>query len=207
MSIFKLSSHLLWTNFQFLLGIQAILIIATVDFTNAMGNKIAEDTCVSTMSPTLSSPKLLNSAFVFVKPHANTEKVRDLVTKKLNSEGIKILSEKDIDGEEIDKKGLIDQHYYSIASKATILSAENIPVPRELFRQSFGEEWEKVLDEDRASNAVDACKRFKCTSEELNEAWRKARAVKFGGGFYCGGSNKTFGMIFRNKLDTSTKFS
>eukprot|EP00535_Pseudo-nitzschia_heimii_P007195 CAMPEP_0197175556 /NCGR_PEP_ID=MMETSP1423-20130617/1745_1 /TAXON_ID=476441 /ORGANISM="Pseudo-nitzschia heimii, Strain UNC1101" /LENGTH=324 /DNA_ID=CAMNT_0042624743 /DNA_START=191 /DNA_END=1165 /DNA_ORIENTATION=+ len=151
-----------------------------------MGNKIAEDACAATMSLTTTSPpKLFNSAFVFVKPHANTEKVRDLVTKKLESEGIAILSEKDIGGEEIDRQGLIDQHYYSIASKATILSAENIPVPRELFRQTFGEEWEKVLGDDRAANAVDACKRFKCTPEQLNEAWRKARAVKFGGGFYC----------------------
>lgn len=185
MSIFQLDSHCCWKNFAFVLVIQSLLLIATIDVTQAMGSNIAEDTCGSLMSPNTSSPKLLNSAFVFVKPHANTEKVRDLVTKRLTSEGIKILSENDIGGEEIDRKGLIDQHYYSIASKATILSAENIPVPRELFRQTFGEDWQKVLEEERASNALDACKRFQCTPEELNEAWRKADAVKFGGGFYC----------------------
>lgn len=145
------------------------------------------DTCGATTPPVAKpSPKLLNSAFVFVKPHANTKKVRELVTNKLESQGISILSQVDIGGEEIDSKGLIDQHYYSIASKATILPAESIPVPREMFRETFGEEWEKVLEEGRASNALDACKRFKCSPEELNTAWRAVRAVKFGGGFYCG---------------------
>ena len=199
MPIFQLNAHRNWTNLALLLHLQAILIIATMDVTLAMGSETANDTCGS-MSPTTSWPKsqkLLNSAFLFVKPHANTKKVHDLVRKKLESEGIAILSEKDIGGEEIDRKGLIDQHYYSIASKATILSAENIPVPKEPFKQAFGEQWETVLEENRAVNALTACKRFKCTPEELNEAWRKARAVKFGGGFYCGRSNKTKVKIFR----------
>lgn len=74
----------------------------------------------------------------------------------------------------------------SIASKATILSADKIPVPGKLFEESFGEEWEKVLEENRASNAIDACRRFRCSPEELNKAWRSVQAVKFGGGFYCG---------------------
>jgi len=154
---------------------------------HATGSSMATpDTCGATTPPVAKpSPKLLNSAFVFVKPHANTEKVRELVTKKLESQGINILSQVDIGGEEIDSKGLIDQHYYSIASKATILPAESIPVPRGMFRETFGEEWEKVLEEGRASNALDACKRFDCSPEELNTAWRAVRAVKFGGGFYC----------------------
>mmetsp|Transcript_6497 Transcript_6497/g.15538 ORF Transcript_6497/g.15538 Transcript_6497/m.15538 type:complete len:369 (+) Transcript_6497:113-1219(+) len=169
--------------------LRIIFIVATIGYAQATGNAIATDVCGATASSITKScapqEKLLNSAFVFVKPHANTEKVRELVVKKLESEGINILSQVDIGGEEIDQKGLIDQHYYSIASKATILPAEEIPVPRELFRENFGEEWEKVLKENRASNALDACKRFGCTSEELNEAWRSVRAVKFGGGFYC----------------------
>lgn len=164
--------------------------MATMGLAQATASNMATDTCGATTSPVKASSstpqKLQNSAFVFVKPHANTEKVRELVTKKLEDEGIEILSQVDIGGEEIDSKGLIDQHYYSIASKATILSADKIPVPRGLFRETFGEEWEKVLEEDRASNAIDACERFKCSPEELNEAWRSVRAVKFGGGFYCG---------------------
>jgi hypothetical protein len=130
--------------------------------------------------------KLLNSAFVFVKPHANTPATQALVKEKLMDAGITILSETDIDGTTIDEKKLIDQHYYAIASKATILPASKIPVPEDKFKKAFGESWETVLRGNRACNALEACKRFGCTPEELNDAWQKSTHVeKFGGGFYC----------------------
>jgi len=131
------------------------------------------------------SSGLKNSAFVFVKPHANTAATRDLVRTMLVDAGIDILSEDDIDGESIDKNGYIDQHYYSIASKATILPASEIPVPEDKFESAFGESWKDVLNEGRACNAMEACKRFECTPAELNAAWQGAKTVKFGGGFYC----------------------
>lgn len=129
-----------------------------------------------------------NSAFVFIKPHANTEGVRDLVMEKLKSSGINILKVVDIGGEEIDQKNLIDQHYYSIASKATILPANKIPVPVEKFEKNFGESWTDVLKDGRAVNALEACKRFECSPDELNKAWNGVSdsTVKLGGGFYCG---------------------
>lgn len=130
--------------------------------------------------------KLLNSAFVFLKPHANTPATQELVSQKLRDAGIEILSEIDIDGLTIDEKKLIDKHYYAIASKATLLPAKQIPVPTEKFQESFGESWETVLKEERACNAMEATKRFKCTPDELNAAWNQAKVVKFGGGFYCG---------------------
>jgi len=139
------------------------------------GDSAAEKSC---------SPK--NSAFVFVKPHANTKATQDLVREKLIAAGIEIMSESDIAGTEIDEKKLIDQHYYAIASKATILPADKIPVPESKFEETYGEKWADVLKESRAVNAMEACKRFECTAEELNSAWTGAKVVKFGGGFYCG---------------------
>ena len=64
-------------------------------------------TCAATMK---------NSAFVFVKPHANTPAVQSLVREKLVAAGCVILSEVDIDGKTIDKNKLIDQHYYAIGT-------------------------------------------------------------------------------------------
>ena len=143
-------------------------------------------TVVSASEPVCEDP-LLNSAFVFIKPHANTLATQKLVKEKLQSAGIEILSEHDIDGKTIDKKRLIDHHYYSIASKATILPADKIPVPAGRFQDDFGESWQQVLEEKRACNAMEACRRFSCTAQELNDAWREAtKVVKFGGGFYCG---------------------
>ena len=140
---------------------------------------------VVTASSSPPSDALQNSALVFIKPHANTQATQDLVVDKLNDANIKILSQVDIGGEEIDEKGLIDQHYYSIASKATILSPHDIPVPPAKFQEAFGEDWDDVLNENRAVNAMEACKRFGCSPSQLNEAWQKVEAVKFGGGFYC----------------------
>lgn len=53
----------------------------------------------------------MNTAFVFAKPHANTPGVLDAINAKFAEKGIKVLSEGVVTGEEIDKKGFIDQHY------------------------------------------------------------------------------------------------
>ena len=135
---------------------------------------------------------LQNSALVFIKPHANTPAVQTYVREALQSKipGVKIVSEFDISAADIDRKKLIDRHYYAIASKATILSPDKIPVPKDKFEQFFGESWDAVLRDGRAVNAMQACAKFGCTASELDDAWRdaeaKSKVVKLGGGFYCG---------------------
>ena len=54
--------------------------------------------------------KKKNSAFVFVKPHANTKASQDLVKKTLGERGITIKSEGELTAAQIDKGMLIDQH-------------------------------------------------------------------------------------------------
>eukprot|EP00559_Dactyliosolen_fragilissimus_P009047 CAMPEP_0184865396 /NCGR_PEP_ID=MMETSP0580-20130426/17946_1 /TAXON_ID=1118495 /ORGANISM="Dactyliosolen fragilissimus" /LENGTH=341 /DNA_ID=CAMNT_0027364581 /DNA_START=16 /DNA_END=1041 /DNA_ORIENTATION=+ len=137
---------------------------------------------------------LKNSAVVFVKPHANTPSVQSLVLEKLReaAPSINILSTKSVGGKEIDDKKLIDEHYYAIASKATILKAEVTGrlVNKETFKDFFGEEWDDVTTEGRVGNAIEACSYLGCSEMELNDAWREAegveKVVKLGGGFYCG---------------------
>jgi len=142
---------------------------------------------MSKSTSTVATAATPNSAFVFVKPHANTASTQNLVRTKLLDAKITILSEKDISGPTIDADKLIDQHYYAIASKATILPASDIPVPTDKFEQEFGEAWDVVLKEGRAANAMDACERLGVDATGLNDAWGKAdKVVKFGGGFYCG---------------------
>jgi len=55
----------------------------------------------------------------------------------------------------------------------------------ELFEEKFGETWENVLSDSRACNAVEACKRFESSTDDLNKAWNRVSAVKLGSGFYC----------------------
>jgi len=139
----------------------------------------------------MSSPgKPKNSAFVFVKPHAVTDKTNKLVHDRLISKGLKVTSEGTLTSEVIDEKKLIDQHYYAIASKATILKPHELNIPKDKFKASFGREWDDALQAGLCVNAMDACKEFGCDADELNKGWAAAKKagklVKFGGGFYCG---------------------
>jgi len=129
------------------------------------------------------------SAFVFVKPHANTPATNELLKTKFASVGIKILSDGEIDGPTIDSKKYIDQHYYAIASKATLVEPKELNVPKDKFKDFFGEEWDAVLAEGRAFNALGMKAKLGGSAEVLDKLWdatNDGKRVKFGGGFYCG---------------------
>lgn len=89
-------------------------------------------------------------------------------------------------GEEIDKGMHIDQHYYAIASKATLLKPQQMPVPAQKFEDKFKLSWESALEQGLVFNALDACLELGINANELDKLWGKADKVKFGGGFYCG---------------------
>jgi len=131
-----------------------------------------------------------NSAFVFIKPHAVTDKTKELVKETFEKNNITITKEGSMEAEEIDKYKKIDKHYYAIASKATILTPDKLAVPKDKFKEKFGLEWADVLKEGKALNAMDACKTFEIDAEELDKMWAACKKagdlVKFGGGFYCG---------------------
>jgi hypothetical protein len=78
--------------------------------------RVTAGTMSEKASGTCDLSTLKNSAFVFVKPHANTPSVQKLVREKLIAAGCTILSEADIDGKTIDEQKLIDQHYYAIGT-------------------------------------------------------------------------------------------
>jgi nucleoside diphosphate kinase len=132
----------------------------------------------------------MNSAFVFVKPHAVTEATKALVKEGLLAAGVEILTEGSLSAEEIDSKKLIDQHYYAIASKATILKPHQLNVPSDKFEKQFGLSWEAALAAGNVYNAMDACALLGITADEMDKQWgvckKTNKLVKFGGGFYCG---------------------
>lgn len=131
-----------------------------------------------------------NIAYVFIKPHACTDATKALVKSELTKRGITILSEGQILGTVIDEKKYIDQHYYSIASKATLLQPKELNVPQDKFQKQFGIKWEDALRQGVVFNAMQACQKLGITADELDKKWAAAKKggklVKFGGGFYCG---------------------
>ena len=58
-----------------------------------------------------------------------------LVSEQFAARNIKIVSEGSIAAETIDSNKLIDQHYYAIASKATILPPSELNVPSDKFEK------------------------------------------------------------------------
>eukprot|EP00037_Helgoeca_nana_P037984 m.18473 g.18473 ORF g.18473 m.18473 type:complete len:332 (+) comp9669_c0_seq1:3339-4334(+) len=132
----------------------------------------------------------MQSAFVFIKPHAVTDAVKAEVEKKFGELGITILTQGSLSSEEIDEKKLIDQHYYAIASKATILTPDQLNVPADKFEAQFGLSWTDALATGRVFNALDGCKDLGITADQMDTEWGKCKKagkmVKFGGGFYCG---------------------
>jgi len=131
--------------------------------------------------------KFKNSAFVFIKPHAVTDKVKSLVKSELKKRNINILTEGSISADEINKGKLIDQHYYAIASKATLLEPKELPVPAEKFKGKFNIAWEDALAKGLVFNAIQYSEKTKLSASDLEKKWGqcKSNCIKFGGGFYC----------------------
>merc|ERR1712166_1031131 len=133
---------------------------------------------------------LKNKAFLFIKPHAVTEATKTLAKDALIAKGFAVLSEGEITAEDIDSKKLIDNHYYAIASKATILKPDQLNIPEDKFEAKFGLSWADALAGGRVFNALDACADLEIDAVEMDRQWgihKKAeKLIKLGGGFYCG---------------------
>jgi hypothetical protein len=131
-----------------------------------------------------------NHAFIFIKPHAVTDKVKDLVAETLKAKDMEIKKEGSIEAEEIDKRMLIDKHYYAIAAKATLKKPTELNVPKEKFKDKFGVSWEDAVKENQVFNAKDGCEKLEVDAEAMDKLWSTAKKdnklIKFGGGFYCG---------------------
>ena len=131
-----------------------------------------------------------NKAFLFIKPHAVTDKTKALVKEQLQKKGFDIKDEGEIKSEDFDSKQLIDNHYYAIASKATLLKPSELNIPEDKFETKFGLSWADALAGGRVFNALDACADLDIDAVEMDKQWgihKKAdKLIKFGGGFYCG---------------------
>ena len=77
------------------------------------------------------------------------------------------------------------QHYYAIASKATLLQPKDMPVPADKFEKAFGLPWARALAEGKVYNALDGCAKLGVDAAGLDALWATAKKTKFGGGFYC----------------------
>jgi len=134
-----------------------------------------------------------NQAFIFIKPHANLDSVEQLVKSTLRDQSISIVDQGSIDGATIAANKLIDNHYYSIAHKASLSKPVELNPPTYKlaeFTAKFGATWSQALADGRVYNALDACDVLGVDADALGSLWDAAKdsgdLFKFGGGFYCG---------------------
>jgi hypothetical protein len=134
-----------------------------------------------------------NAAFVFIKPHANNDKVKAVVQQKLEEAGIEIIREGSYTAQQIDENLYIDTHYGAIANRAVRQQPADLNVPESAqnkFEQAFGLSWSAALEQGLVLNATAAAERLGTDGAGLELEWRKLTKdvdlIKFGGGFYCG---------------------
>lgn len=131
----------------------------------------------------------LNRALVFVKPSANTAAARALVEAALETAQVEVLATSELSAEAIDAGGVIDKHYYSIASKATLGTADTLPVDEAAFEAFFDTTYAAAKATGRVFNALEACDVLGCDGAALEAHWEAAAGrglrCKLGGGFYC----------------------
>lgn len=134
-----------------------------------------------------------NMALVFIKPSALNDGVKNLFVKKAKKCGLTITSEGEIKAKTIDEKKLIDNHYNSIAMRATVLKAKDFNISaknKTAFKKQFSISWNYAVKKELVFNAMDACKELGLDAASINQMWATAKKeklmLKFGGGFYCG---------------------
>jgi nucleoside diphosphate kinase len=138
-----------------------------------------------------------SAAFVFIKPHAVTDKTAELVKSRFAECGIRVTGEGKLDHKTIDEQLLIDTHYGAIANRAVKQKPAELVVQdsaKAKFKEAFGLTWDNALSQGLVYNAADACKKLGLDGASLETEWRKAKFVKFGGGFYCGKMGDIFVM-------------
>ncbi|GBG31962.1 Hypothetical Protein FCC1311_081872 [Hondaea fermentalgiana] len=123
-----------------------------------------------------------NEALIFIKPHADTPKAKVFVEDFLAEKNIEILSEGDLTGSEIDKRGIIDEHYAHIAKVALRLAPADIPISddkKDAFTSTFGESWEEAIEDGKLVNLKTFEEDFdEISLADIDRMWQSADLVK-----------------------------
>lgn len=132
----------------------------------------------------------VNCALVLIKPHSATPACLELVRDCLVGAGIRILREGGIEAAEIEEKKIIDRHYFSVASKATMSKPKELSVLADAFREKFKLGWDDAIAKGLVLNSMDAVSELGVDAVRFGRLWRKAheeqKVVKLGAGCYCG---------------------
>lgn len=128
-----------------------------------------------------------NTALIFIKPHAVGEESTAFILEFLKDKGITFLSDGRLTAEEIDSRGIVDEHYFAIATAAVTKTPDRLEIgeeAREKFSSAFGVEWARTLSEGKILNCAQAKERLGGSGRELNERWKAGVQTKLAPGLY-----------------------
>ena len=131
----------------------------------------------------MSSGGAMNSALLFVKPHANTPPVRAFVRAALAKRGVRIVREGTLSGQSIRDRAIIDQHYAAIGKYAMTLPAKALlphfsPEATEAFGKLFGLSPSEAIQKGILMNAAECMKQYAMAPMAVAEAFDRAKAAK-----------------------------
>jgi len=131
-----------------------------------------------------------NRALVFIKPHAVTAAVRELVPKFLAEHGVKVVSQGELTGKDIDSKGVIDDHYAHIAKIAMRAEPSELVVAddkKKDFAAKFGKgEWDALVKDGKVVNLAQYQKKTGKSANEVDKLWLACATFKLAPGTYVG---------------------
>ena len=131
----------------------------------------------------------MNTALVFIKPHAVNEKVVGLAKDFPNSKGCSVVREGMLSAEAIGQRGIIDDHYAALAANAVKLKPNELLVGdknKAAFKDAFGKDWDaSASDGTSVLNLADFRARWPDMSVlEIEARWRAGKTVKLAPGTY-----------------------
>lgn len=128
-----------------------------------------------------------NVALIFIKPHADTPAVVQLVKDRFVEVGIELIHEGQVPGSEIEKDAIIDKHYSVIAFSALTTD----PIHHRLtsknkleFHQLFGETWDDALDKKSIVTCANAAICLNLTDLMVSDMWDQSVQMKISRGLY-----------------------
>jgi hypothetical protein len=133
----------------------------------------------------------VETAFVYIKPHANTPLTRQICTSFFKSKGVEVAEEGDVKGTDVDSEMMFDKQYFKFADYACgnahefKLRKENLNE----FRQKFGVDFDEVANDGLVLNCVEACDLLQWSNEQLSNHWEMAckegKCIQLGSCCYC----------------------
>jgi len=130
----------------------------------------------------------MNTALVFVKPHAANDKVLEFTKKHLSENGITVIKEGELDAQEIKDKGIIDNHYAALAANAVKVLPKDLAVPdanKAKFEEAYGVPWAQAVADGSFLNLAQYQAQFPSLSAvEVERRWRAGSTVKLAPGTY-----------------------